>query len=75
MLALHHASTFLAAQTAEPDAVLDEVLHSALTLLHGAAAALYQWDAAAGLLHCVRNFGPGFDDGAVDVHPGQGLAG
>ena len=55
LLALHRASTALAAQTAEPDAVLDEVLRSAVDLLEAGSASLYLWDAEAALLRCVRN--------------------
>src|SRR4051794_8452204 len=56
LLALHRASTALAAQTAEPDAVLDEVLRSAVDLLDAGSASLYLWDAEAELLRCVRNW-------------------
>src|SRR5687767_882045 len=55
LLALHRASTALTAQTAEPDAVLDEVLRSAVDLLEAGSASLYLWDADAEILRCVRN--------------------
>src|SRR4051812_11689164 len=56
VLALYRASAALTAQTAEPDAVLDEVLHSAVRLLDAGSASLYLWDAPAELLRCVRNW-------------------
>ena len=75
LLALHRASTALTAQTAEPDAVLDEVLPSAVDLLEAGSASLYLWDAEAELLRCVRNWQVPPEDTTPDVRMGQAMAG
>ena len=75
LLALHRASTALAAQTAEPDAVLDEVLRSAVDLLEAGSASLYLWDAEAELLRCVRNWRVPPEDTTPDLRMGEALAG
>jgi signal transduction histidine kinase len=75
LLALHRASTALTAQTAEPDAVLHEVLHSAVELLEAGSASLYLWDAEAELLRCVRNWQVPPEDSTPDVLMGEALAG
>ncbi|MDQ6669184.1 MAG: EAL domain-containing protein [Chloroflexota bacterium] len=75
LLALHHASTLLATQTAVPGAVLEEVLRSAVTLLQGTAASLYHWDPADAVLRCVSNWNVPLEDVTPDVHPDEGLAG
>ena len=75
LLALHRASTALAAQTAEPDAVLDEVLRSAVDLLEAGSASLYLWDAEAELLRCVRNWRVPPEDTTPDLRIGEALAG
>jgi diguanylate cyclase (GGDEF)-like protein/PAS domain S-box-containing protein len=75
LLALHRASTVLAAQTAEPDAVLEEVLRSAVSLIGASSGSLYRWDAEAELLRCVRNFRVSPTHATPDVAPGKGLAG
>ena len=75
LLALHRASTALAAQTAEPDAVLDEVLRSAVDLLDAGSASLYLWDAGADLLRCVRNWRVPPEDTTPDLRIGEALAG
>ncbi len=75
LLALHRASTALAAQTAEPDAVLDEVLRSAVDLLEAGSASLYLWDAEAELLRCVRNWRVPPRDTTPDLRLGEALAG
>lgn len=75
LLALHEASSLLAAQTADADEVLDQVLRSAVNLLGGGSGSLYRWDAAAGLLRCVRNWQVPARDVTPDVRPGEGLAG
>src|SRR3954451_19641155 len=75
VLALYRASAALTAQTAEPDAVLDEVLRSAVRLLDAGSASLYLWDAAAELLRCVRNWQVPPEDTTPDVRIGEALAG
>jgi signal transduction histidine kinase len=75
LLALHRASTGLAAQTAEPDTVLDEVLRSATALLGAGGASLYRWDRRAELLRCVRSWQVPAGDTTPDVRHGEGLAG
>jgi signal transduction histidine kinase len=75
LLALHRASTALTAQTAEPDAVLDEVLRSAVDLLQAGSASLYLWDAEAEILRCVRNWQVPPEDTTPDVRMGEALAG
>ena len=75
LLALRRASTALAAQTSEPDSVLDEILRSAVTLLGAGSASLYGWDEAAGLVRCVRNWQVPAEDATPDVQVGEGLAG
>lgn len=49
MLALHRASTLIAAET-DPTDVLREILEAAGALLGRGSASLYRWDARAGLL-------------------------
>ncbi|MCA1644922.1 MAG: diguanylate cyclase [Chloroflexi bacterium] len=75
LLALHEASSLVAAQTTNADAVLDQVLRSAVHLLGGGSGSLYRWDSAAGLLRCVRNWQVPARDVTPDVIPGEGLAG
>jgi len=75
LLALHRASTALAAQTAEPDAVLDEVLRSTVDLLDAGSASLYLWDAEAELLRCVRNWRVPPEDTTPDLRAGEALGG
>jgi GAF domain-containing protein len=75
LLALHRASTALTAQTAEPDAVLDEVLHSAVDLLEAGSASVYLWDAEAEMLRCARNWQVPPEDTTPDVRMGQAMAG
>src|SRR4051812_13108991 len=75
LLALYRASTALTAQTAEPDAVLDEVLRSAVRLLEAGSASLYLWDADAELLRCVRNWQIPPEDTTPDVRMDEALAG
>jgi diguanylate cyclase (GGDEF)-like protein len=75
MFALHEASSLLAAQTADADAVLEQVLRSAVNLLDGGSGSLYRWDRAAGMLRCVRNWQVPSRDVTPDLRPGEGLAG
>ncbi|HEV2012115.1 MAG TPA: GAF domain-containing protein [Candidatus Limnocylindria bacterium] len=49
MLALHRASTIIAAET-DPSEVLREILEAAAALLARGTASLYRWDEQAGLL-------------------------
>jgi diguanylate cyclase (GGDEF)-like protein len=75
LLALHRASTVLAAQTADAGAVLDEVLRSAVSLTGATSGSLYRWDPQAGLLRSVRNRDISESHATPDVRPGEGLAG
>jgi PAS domain S-box-containing protein len=75
LLALHDASSLLAAQGAEAGTVLDQVLRSAVTLLGGGSGSLYRWDPALSVLRCVRNWQVPIGDVTPDVAPGEGLAG
>jgi signal transduction histidine kinase len=75
LLALHRASTALAAQTTDPDALLDEVLRSTVELLDAGGASLYLWDAEAELLQCVRTWRVSPMDASADVLVGDTLAG
>src|ERR1700737_3915106 len=75
LLALHGASSALAAHTATPAAVLDQILSSAVTLLHAGSGSLYRWDAEAAILRCVRNWGVPAADTTPDLGMNEGLAG
>ena len=75
LLALHRASTLLSGQVAAPDTVVDEILRSAAGLVGASSASLYRWDAAAGLVRCIRNHAVPATDTTPDLAPGQGLAG
>jgi hypothetical protein len=75
LLALHRASAALAAQTTEPDALLDEVLRSAVELLDAGGASLHLWDTEAELLRCVRTWRVPPADTTPDVLVGEALAG
>jgi len=75
LLALHGASSALAAHTATPTAVLDQILSSAVTLLHAGSGSLYRWDAEALILRCVRNWGVPAADTTPDLRINEGLAG
>jgi hypothetical protein len=71
LLALYRASAALTAQTAEPDAVLDEVLRSAVRLLDAGSGSLYRWDPAAEILRCVRNWQIPPEDTTPDMKWGE----
>ena len=75
LLALHQASTALAAQSGTPDAILQEILKNAVSLVGADSGSLYRWDAEAGLLHCVRNWNVPAADSTPDMTPDQGLVG
>ncbi|MDQ6669775.1 MAG: diguanylate cyclase [Chloroflexota bacterium] len=75
LLALHAASSALSAHSATPEAVLDQILSSAVTLLHAGSGSLYRWDAEASLLRCVRNWGVPAADTTPDLRINEGLAG
>jgi diguanylate cyclase (GGDEF)-like protein len=75
LLALHRASAVVAAQTAEPDAALEEVLRSAVSLIGASSGSLYRWNAEDGVLRCVRNFQVSSTHMTGDVRPPSGLAG
>ena len=75
LLALHRASNALAAQAAEPDTVLDEVLRNAVALLGSSSAALYRWDAEADMLRLVHKWNVPVSRPSGEVRSGQGLAG
>ena len=53
MLALHRASTLIAAET-DPSDVVREILEAASTLLGRGAASLYRWDDHAGMLRLAQ---------------------
>ncbi|MEP7003078.1 MAG: GAF domain-containing protein [Chloroflexota bacterium] len=73
MLALHHASALVAAET-DPGAVLAEILEAAGTLLGRGVAAVYRWDATAGVLRLAENVhaAPGT---ATVIRAGRGVGG
>ncbi|MCA1682870.1 MAG: GAF domain-containing protein [Actinobacteria bacterium] len=73
MLALHRASALVAAAT-DPSEVLAEILDAAGTLLGRGVAALYRWDAAAGVLRLAENVHAAPGTAAV-IRPGQGAGG
>src|SRR4051794_40058228 len=75
LLALYRASTALTAQTDNPDAVLDEVLRSAVRLLDAGSGSVYLWDAEAELLRCARNWQVPPEDTTPDMAWGEALAG
>jgi signal transduction histidine kinase len=54
MLALHRASTLIAAET-DPTEVLREILEAAGTLLGRGSASIYRWDPAAGMLRLAES--------------------
>jgi diguanylate cyclase (GGDEF)-like protein len=75
LLALHAASSALSAHTATPSAVLDQILSSAVTLLHASSGSIYRWDADASLLRCVRNWRIPAADTTPDLRVNEGIAG
>src|SRR5262249_10281944 len=75
LLALHHASALLATQIADPKAVIQEVLRSAVALLGADAASLYRWDEAANLVRCVVSWQMPSEGWPPDARWGEGLAG
>jgi diguanylate cyclase (GGDEF)-like protein len=75
LLALHAASSALTAHSATPSEVLDQILSSAVKLLHAGSGSLYRWDPDASLLRCVRNWGVPAVDTTPDLRINEGLAG
>ena len=73
MLALHRASSLVASGT-EPEAVVNEILKAAVTLLGGGGAALYRWDANAGVLRHTES-AHGVPGVAAVLRPGEGTSG
>ncbi len=74
LIALHRASTALAAQTAEIDRVVDEILKYAVSLMCPAAA-LCRWDADTGVLRVIRTTESDSEMWLATVPSGVGLAG
>lgn len=75
LLALHEASTALAAQAGTPDGVLQEILKNAVSLVGADSGSLYRWDAEAGLLRCIRNWNVPAAEATPDMRQDQGLVG
>jgi signal transduction histidine kinase/CheY-like chemotaxis protein/HPt (histidine-containing phosphotransfer) domain-containing protein len=75
LLALHDASTALAAQSGTRDAILQEILRSAVSLVGADSGSLFRWDAEAGLLRCLRSWNVPAADPTPDTRPGEGLVG
>jgi diguanylate cyclase (GGDEF)-like protein len=75
LLALHAASSALSAHTATPSAVLDQILSSAVTLLHASSGSIYRWDADASFLRCVRNWRVPEAEITPDLRVDEGIAG
>jgi signal transduction histidine kinase/DNA-binding response OmpR family regulator/HPt (histidine-containing phosphotransfer) domain-containing protein/HAMP domain-containing protein len=75
LLALHDASTALATQSGTPDAILQEILRNAVSLVGADSGSLYRWDAEAGLLRCIRNWNVPASDPTPDTRPDAGLVG
>ena len=73
MLALHRASTLIAAET-DPSEVLGEILGAAAALLGRGVAALYRWDEVGGVLRLAENVHAATGTAAV-IRPGQGAGG
>ena len=75
LLALHQASTALAAQAGTPDGILQEILKNAVSLVGADSGSLYRWDAEAALLRCVRNWNVPAAEATPDMRPEEGLVG
>jgi signal transduction histidine kinase len=73
MLALHRASTLIAAET-DPTEVLREILEAAGTLLGRGSALLYRWDEQAGLLRHADSMG-GERSAPPVLRAGEGVTG
>ncbi|HEV8230631.1 MAG TPA: GAF domain-containing protein [Candidatus Limnocylindria bacterium] len=74
LIALHRASTALAAQTSTRE-VLDEILQNAARLIGRGSASLYSWDEETQTLVLVQNFDPGQHEVTRLLRSGEGLAG
>ena len=75
LMLLQRASTRLAAQTGEPQAVLDDTLHTAVQLLDADYGALFQWDADAEHLVRTREFNGPSTSSTITLRSGEGLVG
>jgi diguanylate cyclase (GGDEF)-like protein len=75
MLALHRASTVLAGQTGDPNAVFDEILSSAVTLLGASSGSLHPCLPEEGVLRAVRSKDVSERHQTPDVRPGEGMVG
>ncbi|MFN8526109.1 MAG: ATP-binding protein [Chloroflexota bacterium] len=75
LVALHRASSHMAAPGADAEAVIDEILKTAGELIRADSGSLYRWDADASLLRCVRSWQTDREVPVPDLAPGHGLAG
>ena len=73
MLALHRASTLVAAET-DPSDVLREILEAAAGLLGRGSASVYRWDPTAGVLRQAESVRPERGEPVV-LRPGEGITG
>ena len=73
MLALHRASSLIAAET-DPIAVLSEILTAAAALIGRGTASLYRWDPTAGVLRHADGIQPDRGVPAV-IRSGEGVTG
>jgi signal transduction histidine kinase len=74
MLALHRASTLIAAET-EPTEVLREILDAAASLIGRGSASLYRWDEHAGLLRLAESVRAERDIAPPLLRAGEGVCG
>ena len=73
MLALHRASTLVAAET-DPSEVLREILEAAAGLIGRGSASVYRWDAKAGVLRHAEGIAP--ERGVpIVLRAGEGISG
>jgi len=74
MLALHRASTLIAAET-DPTEVLREILDAAASLIGRGSASLYRWDEHAGLLRLAESVRAERDIAPPLLRAGEGVCG
>jgi signal transduction histidine kinase len=74
MLALHRASTLIAAET-DPTHVLREILDAAGSLIGRGSASLYRWDERASLLRLAESVRAERDIAPRVLHAGEGVCG
>ena len=74
MLALHRASTLIAAET-DPTDVLREILDAASTLIGHGSASLYRWDERAGVLRLAESVRVERDIAPTVLRAGEGVCG